>query len=31
MAKVFGRDIKVPENNEYVSAIGAALYGAEKQ
>lgn len=31
MSKVFGRDIKVPESNEYVSAIGAALYGAENQ
>ncbi|MGI5979080.1 MAG: acyl-CoA dehydratase activase [Oscillospiraceae bacterium] len=31
MSKVFDRDIKVPENSEYVSAIGAALYGAENQ
>lgn len=30
MSKVFERDIKVPENNQYVSAIGAALLAAEK-
>ena len=29
MAKVFGRDIKVPDNNQFVSAIGAAIFGAE--
>jgi len=29
MAKVFGRDIKVPDNNQFVSATGAAIFGAE--
>ena len=29
MSKVFGREIKVPENNQYISAIGAALFAAE--
>lgn len=29
MSKVFGRDIKTPDNNQFVSAIGAALYAAE--
>ena len=31
MSKVFGRDIKVPEDNQLVSAIGAAIYAAENQ
>jgi len=29
MSKVFGREIRVPENNQYLSAIGAAIYGTE--
>lgn len=29
MSKVFGREITIPENNQYMSAIGAAIYGAE--
>ena len=29
MAKVFGKEIIVPENNQYLSAVGAAIYGAE--
>jgi len=29
MSKVFGREIVVPENNQYISALGAALYAAE--
>ncbi|GAA0182798.1 BadF/BadG/BcrA/BcrD ATPase family protein [Clostridium sediminicola] len=29
MEKVFGRDIFVPEDTDYVSAIGAALYATE--
>ena len=31
MAKVFGREIKVPENNQFYNAVGAAVYGAENQ
>ncbi|MEG0876095.1 MAG: acyl-CoA dehydratase activase [Oscillospiraceae bacterium] len=30
MSKVFDRPITVPENNEFLSAIGAALYATEK-
>ena len=29
MSKVFGKEITVPENNQYLSAVGAAIYGAE--
>jgi len=29
MSKVFGREIKTPDNNQFVSAIGAALFAAE--
>jgi len=31
MSKVFGREIKVPENNQFYNAVGAAIYGAENQ
>lgn len=31
MSKVFGREIKTPDNNQFVSAIGAALFAAENQ
>ena len=31
MAKVFGRDITVPEDNHYMTAIGAAIFAAENQ
>lgn len=30
MSKVFERDIKVPENNQFISAYGAAIFAAEK-
>lgn len=30
MSKVFEREIKVPENNQFISAYGAAIYAAEK-
>lgn len=29
MSKVFGREIKTPDNNQFISAIGAALFAAE--
>ena len=29
MSKVFGREITIPENNQFMSAVGAAIYGAE--
>ena len=31
MSKVFGREITTPDNNQYISAIGAALFAAENQ
>ncbi len=31
MSKVFGREITTPDNNQFVSAIGAALFAAENQ
>lgn len=31
MSKVFEREIKVPENNQLISAIGAAIYAAENK
>ena len=30
MSKVFGKDIIVPENNQYLNAVGAAMFAAEK-
>lgn len=29
MSKVFGKEIKVPENNQYLGAVGAALYATQ--
>ncbi len=29
MSKVFGREITIPADNQYMSAVGAAIYGAE--
>jgi benzoyl-CoA reductase subunit D len=31
MSKVFGREITVPQDNQYLSAVGAALFAAENQ
>jgi benzoyl-CoA reductase subunit D len=31
MSKVFGREITVPQDNQYISAVGAALFAAENQ
>ncbi len=31
MSKVFGREITVPEDNQFMSAIGAAIFAAENQ
>lgn len=31
MSKVFGKEITVPEDNQFLSAIGAAIYAAENQ
>lgn len=31
MSKVFGREIITPENNQFISAIGAAIFAAENQ
>ena len=30
MSKVFGKEITVPEDNQYLSAVGAAMFAAEK-
>ena len=30
MAKVFGKEITVPEDNQFLSAVGAAMFAAEK-
>ncbi|MDR1131191.1 MAG: acyl-CoA dehydratase activase [Oscillospiraceae bacterium] len=31
MSKVFGKEITVPENNQYLNAVGAAIFAAENQ